>query len=354
MTVPVPDRDLVPGGQRGPGQAQRPGVERGDHQRLVPHEREIARAQVPALDRVLDHDVPLPARERDGLDAGLGQRRPVAREQDRLLAGQQLRVAVVELASPRVGSGQDLRRATLGVEPGQSRVVGGREVDLARRAPGPAPEDARRDPDRRPPVQRKLVEPAPFESDPPPIRGEEWSGRAFRPGKRAPFRRAQLAQVEAPGSLVLRGHDDPGSVRRDGDAAQVVVRQPEVLRQHQGDAARSRRRRGLAAEQGPAEARRDEDERREPGEEPSLAAPGGSGCEGTGLTRLAGDRVLEQDAGVGDVVQALLRVAREAAAEQVEDASSTSRRQRRPVRLAGEDRREHVAHRLALEEPPGR
>ena len=57
-----------------------------------------------------------------------------------------------------------------------------------------------------------------------------------------------------------------------------------------------------------------------------------------------------RDPRLPDVPQAQLRVALEAALEEAAHAPGGLGRQRRPLRLAGQDRGEHVAHRLALEE----
>ncbi len=66
------------------------------------------------------------------------------------------------------------------------------------------------------------------------------------------------------------------------------------------------------------------------------------------------EEVLDDDAGVGHVVQPSPRVAFEAAAEEVADGRRQAGREKGPVGVGAQDRGERVAHRLAGEEPLSR
>ena len=81
-----------------------------------------------------------------------------------------------------------------------------------------------------------------------------------------------------------------------------------------------------------------------PGPAPARAASGRRG-------RREHRPALQRDPGVADRLQAVVRVAHEAAAQERLDVRRGRLREGGEVGLAGQHRREHVAHRLAVEEP---
>ena len=240
------------------------------------------------------------------------------------------------------------------------------EVDEAVAAPGGAADLDRLPRDRRNPhrrssdgrnlEQRALAE----ETDPGAVGREERCHRALAVRHQARFGLVDRAQQETRLPLRVDDHRDlEAAVVRERDLRNVVGREHEPLGDRQGPARAGAERRRLRPAQQPAGAEtEDERDRRGDGEQGTDAAwPDAARCRcrrGISLLAPPSDDIVEYEPRVGDVVQSILRIALETAAQQSANRRRRLRGQCLPVDLGLEDAGQSVGDgRTGEERTPG-